>query len=217
MTKKVSALSVLVVLLTILQYACDVHSADLPVRDAEVEASVYNNIVSGQAGVESPNPASNAGASGSPSSGAIGSGESRATGVTIDAAPDGQTSENGKARGVADSGDAQQNEGGSTPNSSECPIAQPQLGHICDVDSQVVCRYGAVLCVCQALQWLCSASSTPNVFDAAVALDAQLMHDAEDGEEEGEGPKWGPRADGGTRGRREGGQSGSSHDASADH
>lgn len=216
MTRKDTAMSVFVVLLellTILQYACDIHSEDIEVRDAAVEASIgNNNIVSGKAGVESSNPASNAG---SPSGGAAGRGESHVTG---DAAPDGQTSDNGDARGVADGGETLQSEDGSAPNSSECPTTEPQLGYACDIDSQIVCRYDADLCVCQELEWLCFASSTPNAIDASVAFDGQITHDAEDGEgEEGEGPKWGSRADGGTRGHREGGQPGSSHDASEEH
>jgi hypothetical protein len=209
-------MSVLVVLLTILQYACDTRSEHPLVRDAATETSVYTNIGPGPDGVESPNPASNAGAVGSPSSRVDGSGDNSTTSASVDAATSETTSEDGEARGVADSGDALQSEAGSAPNSSECPTVQPQLDIACDIDSQVVCRYGATSCVCESLRWLCSTSQTE--IDAAVAMDAQVKTDAEDGEEEeGEGPKWGPKSDGGTRGRREGGERGGSHDASADH
>ena len=208
-------MSILVVLLTILQYACDTRSDNPLVRDAAIETSVYMNLGPGQEGVESENPASNAGASGSPIRGVDRSGDSISTSVSVDAATPETTSENGEVRGVADSGDALQGEAGSAPNSPECPTVQPQLDNACDTNSQVVCRYGAISCVCESLRWLCSTSQTE--IDAAVAMDAQVTTDAEDGEEEGEGPKWGPKSDGGTRGRREGGERGSSHDASTDH
>lgn len=220
MALKIYSVSVLVVLLTILQYACNSRSPEPKATDATAGTWVYPNVTSGQDGVESADPASNTGASGFSSSGVAGSDESSTAGVTsttsvaADASTDERTSDNGEAIGVVDSGDALQSQDGSAPNSPECPTDQPQLGYICNINSQIVCRYGATLCVCQELQWLCSSSQSAP--DAAIGLDARVEQDAADHEgEEGEGPRW-ARTDGGTRGGREGGQ-GRSHDASAEH
>ncbi|MBN1655852.1 MAG: hypothetical protein JXA30_18950 [Deltaproteobacteria bacterium] len=190
-------------LLSVFLFACGDRDRIGVWLDATVEASVNSPGsagISGYGSAGTSSAASTTGESALPTGAAGINSENNAINATADAAIVMDNSESGAGTVALDAAEQEAGESSRKPDWAGCPGRQPEPEKECHIEPDIVCTYGDITCSCQALFWVCS--ETQIVLDAG---DTALATDSEAStEQEGEGPKNGPRSEGGTRGPQRG-------------